>query len=183
MEWLAPGEALFVLTDEKERSFFAPLAQHFELLFLSDFEAAAGLDDLDPNSMGMVSLSHGVQTRDKKKKKRPLSLFLFSHQGARGRRIESSFSLPRDCREEEEEAEDQRDQQDQDQEEDSLSPSLSLSLSRHARARTQVEQLVAAAPPSRTFTGTFFSTFSSYVARLRACQCPTTVPIWNSLQF
>lgn len=35
-------------------------------------------------------------------------------------------------------------------------------------ARGMVEQLVAAAPPCRTFTGTFFSTFSGYVARLRA---------------
>lgn len=34
-------------------------------------------------------------------------------------------------------------------------------------ARGMVEQLVAAAPPARTFTGTFFSTFSSFVSRLR----------------
>ena len=32
----------------------------------------------------------------------------------------------------------------------------------------QVEQLIAASPYTRTFTGTWFSTFSSYVARLRA---------------
>ena len=82
-DWVRPKEVLFVLSDETDATWFAPLAAQFRLFFLRDFEdLLADLDD--PNARGMV------------------------------------------------------------------------------------EQLVAAAPNCRTFTGTFFSTFSSYVARLRA---------------
>ena len=82
-EWVPPGAVLFVLSDEVDATWFAPIEAQFRVFFLRDFEAhVAALDD--PNARGMV------------------------------------------------------------------------------------EQLVAAAPPSASFTGTFFSTFSSYVARLRA---------------
>ncbi|KAH8079584.1 GDP-fucose protein O-fucosyltransferase [Aureococcus anophagefferens] len=82
-EWVAPREVLFVLTDEADRAWFAPIERRFRVFYLADFEhLLADLDD--PNARGMV------------------------------------------------------------------------------------EQLVASAPNCRTFTGTFFSTFSSYVARLRA---------------
>jgi len=82
-EWVAPREVLFVLTDEADRAWFAPIERRFRVFYLADFEhLLADLDD--PNARGMV------------------------------------------------------------------------------------EQLVASAPDCRTFTGTFFSTFSSYVARLRA---------------
>ena len=40
--------------DEKNSTFFEPLAQHYNLRFLSDFEDAAGLKELDPNLMGMI---------------------------------------------------------------------------------------------------------------------------------
>ncbi|KAH8044933.1 GDP-fucose protein O-fucosyltransferase [Aureococcus anophagefferens] len=80
---VAPREVLFVLTDEADRAWFAPIERRFRVFYLADFEhLLADLDD--PNARGMV------------------------------------------------------------------------------------EQLVASAPNCRTFTGTFFSTFSSYVARLRA---------------
>ena len=81
-QWLLPHEKLFVLSDERNRSFFQPIKDAgFDLVFLEDL-----FDDqnFDPNKLGML------------------------------------------------------------------------------------EQLVAANPLSRTFTGTWFSTFSSYVARLRA---------------
>lgn len=82
--WLTQGETLFVLSDETDRSWFAPLVRAgYNLYFLADFEDVLP-HGFDPNARGMV------------------------------------------------------------------------------------EQLVAAAPPARTFTGTFFSTFSSFVARLRA---------------
>ncbi|KAJ8614213.1 hypothetical protein CTAYLR_001119 [Chrysophaeum taylorii] len=83
--WLRPRETLFILTDEKDRSWFGPLADVYDVRFMSDFfEVVAGESFFDPNALGMI------------------------------------------------------------------------------------EQLVAAAPNARTFTGTFFSTFSGYVARLRA---------------
>lgn len=80
----AREEALFILTDEKDTSWFAPLEATFaKIYYLHDF--ADELTDLtDPNAFGMV------------------------------------------------------------------------------------EQIIASATPCRLFTGTFFSTFSGYVARLRA---------------
>lgn len=81
-QWVRPKEVLFVLSDETDRDWFAPIRRQFHLFFLNDFDDVFALDD--PNARGMV------------------------------------------------------------------------------------EQLVGSAPNCRTFTGTFFSTFSSYVARLRA---------------
>lgn len=81
-EWLRHGETLYIATDERNRSFFAPLRRHHQLFFFEDFAEEAGLNALDPNFYGMI------------------------------------------------------------------------------------EQLVAA--HGRTFTGTWFSTFSAYVCRLRA---------------
>ena len=79
-----PDEALFVLTDEKDKAWFAPLEEAFaKIYYLHDFQAEVS-DLYDPNALGMV------------------------------------------------------------------------------------EQVVASAKPCRLFTGTFFSTFSGYVARLRA---------------
>ena len=82
-EWVSEEEVLFVLSDEADRTWFAPLERYFRgVFYLTDFEAELeGLSD--PNMRGMV------------------------------------------------------------------------------------EQLVAAAPPCRSFTGTFFSTFSSHPRRRR----------------
>ena len=49
---LYPGEVVYVATDEKDRSFFEPLAQRYRLKFLDQFSEVAGLDELDPNFAG-----------------------------------------------------------------------------------------------------------------------------------
>jgi hypothetical protein len=49
---LRPGEIVYVATDEKDRSFFNPLKQHYNIKFLDQFSKAAGLDELDPNYSG-----------------------------------------------------------------------------------------------------------------------------------
>ena len=40
--------------DEKDRTFFKPLAKNYNIKFLSDFHDVAGLDQLDPNYVGMI---------------------------------------------------------------------------------------------------------------------------------
>ena len=52
-EWVAPREVLFVLTDEADRAWFAPIERRFRVFYLADFEhLLADLDD--PNARGMV---------------------------------------------------------------------------------------------------------------------------------
>ena len=49
---LYPGDVVYIATDEKDRSFFDPLAQRYKLKFLDQFSEVAGLDELDPNFSG-----------------------------------------------------------------------------------------------------------------------------------
>mmetsp|Transcript_10298 Transcript_10298/g.20656 ORF Transcript_10298/g.20656 Transcript_10298/m.20656 type:complete len:584 (+) Transcript_10298:79-1830(+) len=49
-----PGETIYIATDETNRTFFEPLAKHYNLKFLSDFQDVAGLNQLDPNFVGMI---------------------------------------------------------------------------------------------------------------------------------
>eukprot|EP00560_Eucampia_antarctica_P009332 CAMPEP_0197828014 /NCGR_PEP_ID=MMETSP1437-20131217/4668_1 /TAXON_ID=49252 ORGANISM="Eucampia antarctica, Strain CCMP1452" /NCGR_SAMPLE_ID=MMETSP1437 /ASSEMBLY_ACC=CAM_ASM_001096 /LENGTH=621 /DNA_ID=CAMNT_0043429079 /DNA_START=24 /DNA_END=1889 /DNA_ORIENTATION=+ len=51
--WL-DDEIIYIATDERNKTFFDPLATHHTLMFLDDFSDLAGLDDLDPNYMGMI---------------------------------------------------------------------------------------------------------------------------------
>ena len=48
------NEIVYIATDERDTSFFLPLAKHYKLRFLSNFIESAGLNELDPNIMGMV---------------------------------------------------------------------------------------------------------------------------------
>ena len=49
-----PKEILFIATDERNKTFFDPIAQHHELRFLDDYFELAGLGNLDPNYFGMI---------------------------------------------------------------------------------------------------------------------------------
>ena len=49
-----PNEILYIATDEHNKSWFNPIAEHHELRFLEDYWEFAGLDKLDPNFMGMI---------------------------------------------------------------------------------------------------------------------------------
>ena len=49
-----PNEILYIATDEHNKSWFNPIAEHHELRFLEDYWKFAGLDKLDPNFMGMI---------------------------------------------------------------------------------------------------------------------------------
>ena len=51
--WLE-NEIIYIATDEKDRSFFDPIAKSHSLKFLDDFKELANLDNLDPNYMGMI---------------------------------------------------------------------------------------------------------------------------------
>jgi hypothetical protein len=47
-------EILYISTDEQNRTFFEPLAEHHDLRFLDDYYEEAGLANLDKHFMGMV---------------------------------------------------------------------------------------------------------------------------------
>lgn len=47
-------EILYVATDERNHTFFDDLAIHHDLRYLDDYWDLAGLQDLDPNYMGMI---------------------------------------------------------------------------------------------------------------------------------
>lgn len=49
-----PNEIIYIATDEKDHTFFDPLAKHYNLRFLNDFKEIAGLDNIDPNLFGMI---------------------------------------------------------------------------------------------------------------------------------
>jgi len=51
--WL-DDEIIYIATDEKNKTFFDPIAKHHSLMYLDDFWDSAGLGDLDPNYMGMI---------------------------------------------------------------------------------------------------------------------------------
>ncbi|KAL7460870.1 hypothetical protein ACHAXS_001306, partial [Conticribra weissflogii] len=51
---LLPGELVYIATDEMNRTFFEPLKKHYKLRFLSDYHDLIGMDNLDPNYMGMI---------------------------------------------------------------------------------------------------------------------------------
>ena len=51
------------MTDEKDKTFFEPLAKHYNLRFLSEFSDAGGLNELDPNLLGMVDTIVASQGR------------------------------------------------------------------------------------------------------------------------
>ena len=53
-ELFSDGELIFVATDEKNKKFFEPLQKHYNLRFLHDYTHAAGLNEMDPNLMGMI---------------------------------------------------------------------------------------------------------------------------------
>jgi len=56
------NEILFIATDERNKTFFDPLRQHYELRFLDDYWDMANLGDLDKNFLGMIDTivaSHG----------------------------------------------------------------------------------------------------------------------------
>ncbi len=49
------NETLYIATDEKDKTFFDPFRRAgYKLWFLDDFKELAGLQDMDPNHMGMV---------------------------------------------------------------------------------------------------------------------------------
>lgn len=48
------NEIIYVATDEKNKTFFEPLAAHLDLRFLDDFWELAGLGNVDPNYFGMI---------------------------------------------------------------------------------------------------------------------------------
>lgn len=49
-----PNEILYIATDERNKTFFEPLAEHHELRYLDDYWSMANLSNLDPNFMGMI---------------------------------------------------------------------------------------------------------------------------------
>jgi len=48
------NEIIFIATDERNKTFFDPIAKHHDLRFLDNYWNMAGLGNLDPNYMGMV---------------------------------------------------------------------------------------------------------------------------------
>jgi len=60
---ILPSEIVYIATDEKNKTFFEPLAKRYNLRFLSDFSNAAGLNELDPNLMGMIDTIVASQGR------------------------------------------------------------------------------------------------------------------------
>jgi len=48
------NEILYISTDEKNKTFFEPLAKHHDLRFLDDYTEEVGLSKLDNHFMGMI---------------------------------------------------------------------------------------------------------------------------------
>lgn len=60
-EWLEntkelwkPNEIIYIATDERDKSFFDPIAEYHDIRFLDDYWDLASLGDLDPNYFGMI---------------------------------------------------------------------------------------------------------------------------------
>ena len=51
---LHENELVYISTDEKDLTFFEPLRSRYRLKFLTDYKVLAGLDELDPNFIGMI---------------------------------------------------------------------------------------------------------------------------------
>lgn len=51
--WL-PHEIIYIATDERNKTFFDPIAQHHDVKFLDDYWEYARLGELDGNYMGMI---------------------------------------------------------------------------------------------------------------------------------
>ncbi len=49
-----PNEILYIATDEKNRTFFEPIANHHQLRFLDDYLEKAGLADMEKQYLGMI---------------------------------------------------------------------------------------------------------------------------------
>jgi len=49
-----PKEILYIATDERNKTFFDPIAEHHDIRFLDDYFDLAKLGDLDPNWFGMI---------------------------------------------------------------------------------------------------------------------------------
>eukprot|EP00537_Pseudo-nitzschia_pungens_P010966 CAMPEP_0172397068 /NCGR_PEP_ID=MMETSP1061-20121228/28798_1 /TAXON_ID=37318 /ORGANISM="Pseudo-nitzschia pungens, Strain cf. pungens" /LENGTH=1135 /DNA_ID=CAMNT_0013129133 /DNA_START=138 /DNA_END=3545 /DNA_ORIENTATION=+ len=49
-----PNEIIFIATDERDKSFFDPIAKHYDIRFLDDYWELAGLGDIDSNYFGMI---------------------------------------------------------------------------------------------------------------------------------
>eukprot|EP00986_Skeletonema_menzelii_P015195 scaffold11248_cov145-Skeletonema_menzelii.AAC.3 len=49
-----PNEILYIATDEKDRTFFEPIAKHHQLRFLDDYLEKAGLADIEKQYLGMI---------------------------------------------------------------------------------------------------------------------------------
>ncbi len=58
-----PKELLYIATDEKDKSFFDPIAQHYDIRFLGDYFDKVGLDKLDSNLLGMVEIAVASRAR------------------------------------------------------------------------------------------------------------------------
>ena len=55
------GSTVYMATDERDRSFFAPLAAHYDLLFLSDFQSE--IPGMNPNFFGMLDQLVAARSR------------------------------------------------------------------------------------------------------------------------
>jgi len=49
-----PNELIYIATDERNKSFFNPIARHADIRFLDDYYEMAGLGELDKNYFGMI---------------------------------------------------------------------------------------------------------------------------------
>ena len=49
-----PNEIIFIATDERNKTFFDPIAKHHDVRFLDDYFELANLGNLDPNYFGMI---------------------------------------------------------------------------------------------------------------------------------
>ena len=49
-----PNEIIYIATDERDKSFFDPIAKHHDIRFLDDYWDLASLGDIDPNYFGMI---------------------------------------------------------------------------------------------------------------------------------
>mmetsp|Transcript_38921 Transcript_38921/g.44490 ORF Transcript_38921/g.44490 Transcript_38921/m.44490 type:complete len:1187 (+) Transcript_38921:96-3656(+) len=49
-----PNEIIYIATDERDKSFFGPIAKHHDIRFLDDYWDLASLGDIDPNYFGMI---------------------------------------------------------------------------------------------------------------------------------
>ena len=54
MDVWRPQEILYIATDERNKTFFDPIANHHQVRFLDDYYELANLGNLDPNWFGMI---------------------------------------------------------------------------------------------------------------------------------